>query len=179
MKNVNLQMFAASNEAVKGNRIIYLFRLLKNATTVNAMNIAFTTENSRSVSRDVDTTITKDGAIRTPGEAEVEITATAILSKDQGAIVDLETAMYTNEIVEVWEANLDVTGPDAFPGTFAGRYFQGYITEFEQTSNAEDYVECSLTFAINGTGAEGFVTVSEDQLKIASYVFSDTKKTGA
>ena len=179
MKNVNLQMFAVANEAVKGNRIIYLFRLLKNAATASAMNIAFTTENSRSVSRDVDTTITKDGAIRTPGEAEVEITATAILSKDQGAIVDLETAMYTNEIVEVWEANLDVTGPDVSPGTFAGRYFQGYITEFEKTSNAEDYVECSLTFAINGTGAEGLVTVSEAQQNIASYVFSDTKKTGA
>mgnify|MGYP007026178601 FL=1 len=49
----------------------------------------------------------------------------------------------------------------------------------EKTSNAEDMVEVSLTFGINGSGARGNVTVSAEQQEIASYVFKDTKKTGA
>jgi hypothetical protein len=40
-------------------------------------------------------------------------------------------------------------------------------------------VEVSLTFAINGTGKRGPVTVSAAQQEIAEYVFTDTAKTGA
>lgn len=38
---------------------------------------------------------------------------------------------------------------------FKGKYFQGYVTELEKTSNAEDMVEVSLTFGVNGTGEKG------------------------
>ena len=62
---------------------------------------------------------------------------------------------------------------------FKGRYFQGYLTEFEKTSSAEDFVECSLTFGINGSGASGDVTVTVEQQEVAAYVFKDTQKTGA
>ena len=53
------------------------------------------------------------------------------------------------------------------------------MTEFEKTSSAEDFVECSLTFGINGSGADGDVTVSVEQQEVAAYVFKDTQKTGA
>jgi len=63
---------------------------------------------------------------------------------------------------------------------FAGRYFQGYLTELEKTSNAEDMVEISLTFGINGTGKTGDVTVTAEQQAVADYVFTDTtRQTGA
>ena len=51
------------------------------------------------------------------------------------------------------------------------------MTEFEKNSSAEDYVECSLTFGINGSGKRGDVTVTVEQQEIADYVFADTKKT--
>jgi hypothetical protein len=62
---------------------------------------------------------------------------------------------------------------------FKGRYFQGYLTELSISSNAEDFVEVSLTFGINGTGVKGNVTVPADQQEAANYVFADTPKTGA
>ena len=62
---------------------------------------------------------------------------------------------------------------------FAGKYFQGYLTELEKTSNAEDMVELSLTFGINGTGKAGNVTITAAQQAIADYVFADTPATGA
>lgn len=168
----NLQLFS---EAVSGRKLVYLYRVLSAAATKNGAALAFTTENSRTKSKDADSTETKDGPIRTPGASEVEITATSILSKGDTLIDQLEAAMDNDELIEIWEANLE---EPASTGTnkFKGHYYQGYLTELEFNSNAEDYIEVSLTFGINGTGADGDVTVSETQQEIANYVFRDTAK---
>ena len=175
MKKIDLQMFA---EAVQGKKIVYLFRILSEAATENGVTLAFTTENSRTKSKDADSTETKDGAIRTPGAAEVEISATCILAKGDTMIDRLEDAMDNNEIIEIWEANL-AEAADEGENKFKGTYFQGYLTELEKTSSAEEFVECSLTFGVNGTGVRGDVTVSLEQQEVANYVFTDTQKTGA
>lgn len=171
-----LQLFA---EAIQGKRIVYLYRVLEDAVTTNATALAFTTENGRTKSKDADSTATKDGSIRTPGVAEVEITATSILSKGDTMIGKLEAALDSDKLIEVWEVNLDEEGTSDNVDKFKAKYFQGYLTEMEITSNAEDFVEISLTFGINGNGADGYATVSDEQQEIASYVFADTQKTGA
>lgn len=175
MKKFNLQLFAA--EAVKGNQIVYLFRILKDAATKNAVAMAFTTENERSKSKDSDSVVTKDGSINIPGAVEIEISATALLAKGDDLAERLEDAMDDNELIEIWEANLEEAG--ATDGTFKGRYFQGYLTEFTLSSSAEDHAEYECTFAINGSGAKGDVTVTTEQQEVASYVFKDTQSTGA
>lgn len=175
MKNFNLQLFA---EAVQGKKIVYLYRILSEASSADGATLAFTTENSRTKSKDSDSTITKDGSIRTPGAAEVEITATSILAKGDTLINKLEDAMDSDSIIEIWEANLEEPA-EGGENKFKGMYFQGYLTEIEKTSNAEDSVEVSLTFGINGSGVRGDVTVSTEQQEMANYVFADTAKTGA
>lgn len=175
MEKFNLQLFA---EAVKGSKIVYLYRIKSESATADAVMLAFTTENGRTKSKDADSTVTKDGAIRTPGAAEVEITATSILAKGDTMIDKLEDAMDNDEIIEIWEANL-AEPADGGDNKFAGMYFQGYLTEFEKTSSAEDFVECSLTFGVNGSGKRGDVTVSVEQQEMANYVFADTQKSGA
>lgn len=172
---INTQMFA---EAVQGKKIVYLYRLLKDAATTASTTLAYTTENGRTKSKDADSTATKDGSIRTPGVAEVEITATSILSKGDTLIEKLESALDNDEIVEIWEANL-MEPVEGGSDKFKGKYYQGYLTELEITSNAEDFVECSLTFGINGSGKAGSVTVSAAQQEQADYVFADTNKMGA
>lgn len=174
----NLQLFAdAAKTAVDGKKIIYLFRILSKAASSDAVVMAFTTENERSKSKESDSVATKDGAIVIPGEVETEISATAILAKGDTLAEELEDAMDNNEIIEIWEANLEA--PGTADGTFKGRYFQGYLTEFTLSSSAEDHAEYECTFAINGTGAKGDVTVSAEQQEIATYAFKDTQKTGA
>ena len=170
MKKFDLQLFA---EAVQGKKIVYLYRLLSDAATNAGTTLAFTTENSRTKSKDSDSTVTKDGAIRTPGAAEVEISATSILAKGDTLIEKLEDAMDSDSIIEIWEANLEEPA-DTGEDNFKGMYFQGYLTEIEYSSNAEDMVEVSLTFGINGVGARGDVTVDAAQQEIANYVFTDT-----
>ena len=163
-------------EAVQGKKLVYLYRIKSESATTNAVALAFTTENERTKSKDSDTTVTKDGSIRTPGAAEVEITATSILAKGDELVEKLEDALDNDELIEIWEANLE---ENKTGNKFAGRYFQGYLTEVSKSSSAEDHVEVSLTFGINGSGVKGDVTVSEDQQAIADYVFTDTSKTGA
>ena len=169
MNKMNLQLFA---EAVSGKKLVYLYRVLgdKNA----AAALAFTTENSRTKSKEADSTETKDGVIRTPGATEVEITATSILQKGDTLIGKLEEAMEADKLIEIWEANLDEPVGEGTSTKFKGAYYQGYLTEFEKTSSAEDFVECSLTFGINGSGKTGEVTVTAAQQEVASYVFADT-----
>lgn len=174
-----LQLFTeGAKEAVHGKKIVYLYRVEKNAATKDGTQIAFTTENERTKSKDADSTATKDGSIRTPGTAEVEITATSILAKGDEIIDELEEAMDSDDLIEIWEANLDEPADDG-ENKFKGTYFQGYLTEIDKTSSAEDFVEISLTFGVNGNGAKGDVTVSAEQQELAAYVFKDTTKTGA
>lgn len=176
MKKIDLQMFAA--EAIHGSKLVYLYRIASKAATTDGVALAFTTENERSKSKDSDSVVTKDGTIRIPGAAEVEITATSLLAKGDTLVNDLEDAMDNDELIEIWEANLEEPAAEG-NNKFKGRYFQGYLTEVTTASNAEDHVEVSLTFAVNGNGVRGDVTVSAEQQEIAEYVFTDTAKTGA
>lgn len=165
---------------ISGSRIIYLYRLLKEAATNDATAIAFTTDNERTKSRDADTVETKDGPVRTPGALESEVTTTALFASENDELIDkLEKAVDNSERVEVWEVNLDKPGESDNEGKFAAKYFQGLVTEFGLTSSAEDHAEASLTFGLEGTGADGYATVSEEQQAQAAYVFADTEKTGA
>lgn len=170
MKRYGLQLFT---EAIKGSKLVYLFRIYEEKATKTGANLAFTTENSRSVSKDADTTTTKDGSIRTPGEAEIEISVTSVLAKGDTFIDELEAAMLSDSLIEIWEANLGepVTGKE---NQFKGTYYQGYLTSLEKTSSADGFVEVSLTFGINGDGASGDVTVTAEQQEVAAYVFKDT-----
>ncbi|MDO4614630.1 MAG: phage major tail protein, TP901-1 family [Lachnospiraceae bacterium] len=175
MRKFNLQLFA---EPVQGKRIVYLFRIRENKASADGTIIALVTENSRSASVDADSTATKDGTIRTPGTPEVEISSTSILAAEDTMIPALEEAMLNNKLVECWEANLDEPADDSST-KFAGRYYQGYITSFEKTSNAEDMVEISIDYGANGSGVAGDVTVSAEQQAAAAYQFEDAVKTGA
>lgn len=107
----------------------------------------------------------------------MEITATSILKKGDALIGKLEKALDDDAIIEIWEANLMEPASDG-NNKFKGKYFQGYLTEIEYTANADEFVEVSLTFGINGNGEEGNVTVTTSQQEQA-YAFVDTPKTGA
>lgn len=161
------------SNAVQGSKIVYLYRLLEEQATEDAFRLAYVTEDSISYSKDADSTVTKDGTIRTPSAVEIEKPMTCILSKGDTDIDKLKNAMLNDKVIELWEANLDEPVPN-MTNKFKGTYFQGYITSYEKTSNAEDMVEIQMTIGVNGKGADGNVTVTASQQDDASYTFTDT-----
>jgi TP901-1 family phage major tail protein len=175
MKKINLQMYG---EGVSGKRLVYLYRLHSEAATNDGVALAFVTENTRTKSKESESTVTKDGSITTPGAVEVEISSTSYMRKGDPMVDKLEDALDNDELLDIWEVNLDDPA-DEGENKFKGRYFQGYLTEFEITASAEEFVELSHTFAINGAGVKGNVTVSTEQQAMAEYVFTDAVKTGA
>lgn len=175
MKQINLQLFA---EATAGKKLVYLYRVLEDAATTNASAMAFVTENEISISKDADATVTKDGTVRTPSAAEIEITATSLFAKGDTLYDTLKAAMLADKKIEIWEANLAEPASSG-DNKFKGTYYQGYLTEFTRTSSSEEHIEVETTFSIEGNGADGDVTVTADQQEIALYAFADTQKTGA
>ena len=142
--------------AIKGNRIAYLYRILSEASTTAGTAIAFTTENSRSKSRDADTVSTKSGTIRVPGDTEVEISTTALFASENDPMISkLEKALDDSAVVEVWEVNLDIKGTLADASKFKAKYFQAYVTNLELSSNSEGIViAVSVTLLLTvGCGA--------------------------
>lgn len=159
-------------ESVHGSKIIYMYRPLSETKKTAALRLAFVKENGKTVSTDADTTQTKDGTLRSPSQAEIEITSTSVLASDDTMIGLLEKAQLNNEKVEVWEINLAKSGTSE--GKYKGTYYQGYVTEIEKSTPSDDWAEMSLTFGIEGKGAEGDVTVPANLLDEAMYTFKDT-----
>lgn len=178
MLKLNLQRFAAGAalEPVKGSRIIYLIRRYSKRTEADAITIAFQTEGSRSLSKDADSITTKDGTIRVPGAGECEISVDSLVTRDDGIVEELETAMETGELMEIWEVNTSKKGTDTNAGKDPARYHQGYLTSLELSASAEDFAELSQTYSINGMGVKGYVTLTQEQKDIVQYLFEDTAK---
>ena len=109
----------------------------------------------------------------------VQLVEHTSLDQIRESIIDeLEEALDNDEKMEIWEVNL--AEPQASSSNkFKAKYFQGYLTEIDKESNAEDNVELSLTFGLEGKGADGYATVTAEQQEVAAYVFADTQKTGA
>lgn len=175
-KTFNLQRFA---EPAHGKNTLYLIRRLVRAAEEAAKILAFQKEGGRSVSKDADTVVTKDGTLRIPGASEIEITLTMLMLKDSNTYDDLEDAMHADETFEIWEAHMDEKGTDTNSGKYKSIYYQGNLTSLEITANAEDYIEVSLTFGIIGTGKRGYCTVDRETAEAAGYEFADTTQAAA
>ena len=171
MKKMNLQLFTAPT-VVEGKKIIYLYRLLKDAATKAGLNIAYTTENSSSFSRDSDNTETKDGPVGTPGSLETTVSATAVFSKggDGMTPTEVRNALIAGEDFEIWEVNTADAGTTT--GKFNGLYMRAKCTSFELSSSAEDNAEADIEWTIYGVPQAGEVTYS-DSSSSAAYTFRD------
>ena len=153
--------------AKKGIDSILLFRVLKE----QANKLAFQTAHSSEKSRDTNTSQTKDGVLQTIGGIEVTLSATSIMAENDPLVAELEQAMNNGDLVEIWEIEKGAAKvAEKYPAT----YYQGYITSFNKTKNAEDLVELEMEFGINGVGASGNATLTEEQAQVVQYVFEDT-----
>lgn len=165
-------------EPIKGKQYIAMFRLLSEKETVDAQRPALLTENNVTISVSADATQTKDGVIRTTSEPEIELEITSVLADDDTMINKLKNATLNGAVIEAWAINLDKKGTGDNATKCAATYYQGKGTDFEISAPADGNVEVSFTLGVNGKGADGFATVSQEMLDEALYVFADTLKTG-
>lgn len=169
-------------EALKGIDVILLYRLLKNETQEAAWKMAFQTEHENGLSRDSDSTVTKDGNVQSLSPVEYDFSATSIVAKGDPHVDEMKQALLNGDIIEIWEINKAEQGTDDNAKKYKATYYQAYVSEFTPSAAAEDNVELSLSFAVNGIGQDGYATLTEDQAAVVQYTFKDTVKatsTGA
>lgn len=159
--------------AVTGKNLIYLYRLESEKATEDGTRIAFTTEDELSISADADATATKDGSVRGASVAELEKTCTSLMDADDEMLPKLKGAILNGSLIELWEVNLDKPVSNQ-TNKYEGTYYQAYLSEFTTSSPADGNVEVSMTFGINGKGADGSVTVTASQHDDEQYTFVDT-----
>lgn len=164
---------ATTKEALMGKNTVLLFRLLKEQGTQSAVKLAFQTEHKLTESRDTDTTATKDGNIVTPSALETSLDCTSILAKGDETADKLRQALRDYEKIEIWEVDLSTKGEGMDAKKYKAMYYQGYVSEWSKSPNAEDSIELSLTFTIEGAGQSGYVTLTPEQENVVKYVFKD------
>lgn len=165
-----------SLKAVMGIDIVLLFRIMKDAAKNPATKLAFQTEHETTESSESESIATKDGNINTQGSSTIEMSCTSILARGDEMIKKLKTARRERETIEIWE--VDTEDKDE-SGKYAATYYQGKITEYSTKPAVDGAVEVSLSFSIDGTGAEGKATLTAEQETVVQYEFKDTTKTEA
>ncbi|NBJ71344.1 MULTISPECIES: phage major tail protein, TP901-1 family [Clostridia] len=166
-------------EIANGVHKVLYFRKLGEAA--NAAKLVFQTEHAKSYARDRESTPTKDGNVQGSAPLEDEVSITAIQSTDDPTFTMLEDSIVEDFPVEMWEVDLakkKVFNEDGKEITkFAAEYRQGYITEWEATSSAEDNPEVEGTFLTVGVRQKDYATLPEGDIETLSYVFHDILET--
>ncbi|WP_294731084.1 phage major tail protein, TP901-1 family [uncultured Faecalibaculum sp.] len=173
-KKINLQVFAG--DPIQGAKNIYVLRRLADRTQEAATVLAFQEEGTTTMSKDADTVATKDGTIRVPGAAEIELSLTSILTTGDPMIAKLKTALLNGEVMEIWEVNTAEKGTGENADKYPADYYRGYLTNYEKSSNSEDFAELSLDIGVFGNPQSGYVTLSREQEEAALYAFADVAK---
>lgn len=168
-----------TSAALQGIAVVWMYRVAKDETKEAAWGLAYTTENGYSKSKDSDSTATKDGAVVTPSGGETTANATTLYKIGDKNIDKMEDAFDKNELMQLWRINTKEKGEGADADKFKAKYFEGYLTSFEETDTAEDNVEYSLEFGLNGNGVNGYATFDLENATAEAYKFKDTAKVEA
>lgn len=163
--------------AAKGIDIIWAMRIIEEEQSEHATVLAFQTEGELTESRDADSKITKSMTLRIPGTLETEGSMTAIWMRGDVAEKKFKQALRRGKKVGFWM--IDSMDPDpSNSDKFMSEYFEGYLTERGMTFAAEDFVEMTYSFGLEGEGQEGYATLTKEQQAVVQYVFKDTTPLG-
>lgn len=158
----------------KGKNIVLLIRDLSQPTT-EADYILYQTDFSKTISKEIDETVTKTGTIKATSDSSTEISVTALAQEDDAVLDTLEDGMHTDNRYGFWEINKAVVSEGAEDaGKYKALYYEGEITNFDMTAGAEGPIEVTMDLTIEGVGQRGFATLTEEQEEFVQYVFKDT-----
>ena len=162
-------------KTAQGSKLVYLLRVKEDQASEDGWVLAFTTQNSRSISSGVGTTQTKDGPVATPGTVEETLSTTSYFTPDDEKADKLEEAIKQGKTMEIWEADLSRPAENA-DGKYKGEYWEGRISSWGVSSPADGLIELTTEYVLEGGGKKGNVTVS-DEMKAEAYEFIDTLAT--
>lgn len=158
---------ANTTEVVQGNSLKMFYRRLSWAKTHEAELVPYQTSVKLSFKRDSDSEKTKDGNIPTSAGLETELEL-EFFNNSSVPADEFYRSILNNEKVEGWIVDIDRTNKDGM--NFAW-YLQATISEDETEAKTGDVSERTITFSVNGTAKQGWLTLTKDQQEQVDYVF--------
>lgn len=131
------------------------------------------TEHSLSKSANKNSQATKEGPIVQVGSPETNYDFSSIMCIGDPLQEDLKKALDNNELVELWNIYIDpddIKDPNA---EHKASYAQGYITDYSESSPAEDNVTINYSYAVNLIPQDGTVTLTLEEAEAIQYKFRD------
>lgn len=156
---------------ILGKDKILKFRRLADAEKGAAARLALQIEHTIKYEANADSQMTKDGPINYSGGVSTTIEMSAVSTRDEVNSM-LRQAVLKQEVLEVWEIDLGAE-PDK-DGKYPAKYGQGLLSEWEDPANVEEAAQFSTTFNVDGELQDGYVAVTEREIKEVQYVFRDT-----
>lgn len=164
---------AEKPQAMQGKDKVIYERLLKDAATVSPRRLPFQTTHNFDMSRDNDSTATKDGAVPTVAPLETTFEVEALDSTD-ASMDDFEKSLeeenVQNSKVEIWEVNFGVTNDK---GQYKAKYAQVATNEISNDNDADDASSKDITCSVFPTPVNGWVTVPANEVSEVNYAFAD------
>ena len=157
---------------ILGKDKILKFRRLADAEKGVGARLALQIEHTIKYEANADSQMTKDGPINFSGGVSTTIEMSAVSTRDEVNNM-LRQAVLRQEVLEVWEIDLGAE-PNA-EGKYPAKYGQGLLSEWEDPANVEEAAQFSTTFNVDGELQDGYVTVTEKEIKEVQYVFRDTE----
>ena len=130
MNRYKLQLFA---EAVSGKKIVYMYRMLADASKMDAQETPCPLL-QKTVSLLAGMQIPQRQKMAQSGHLaqwRLRATTTALLAKGDVMLNKLQDALINANKVEVWKINLEEPGSE--DKKYKAKYYWAYVTEFEET----------------------------------------------
>ncbi|WP_204123117.1 phage major tail protein, TP901-1 family [Lacticaseibacillus mingshuiensis] len=158
-----------ANELAKvaGKDVVTFMRRYLTRATAKASLIPYQTGMTFGVSRDSDSTSTKDGPVNSQSSLETDFSVDFINNTSTIADEALDAAI-SGERIEAWKVN---RGRRNATGQCEAWYVQGTISEDTGDNDSDDNATRSLTIAVDGEPKHGWVTLSDEQEELIDYVF--------
>lgn len=152
---------------LQGAKSVWYGRKLSDAATVSGTLIPAQTGSTFDMSRDSDTTVTKDGAVPTTSALETE--AGVEFVNNTAAIADyMYDSLIDGDKMEFWKIHLDRKN-DA--GQYFAWYLRAVVSEDSGSDDPDDNSTREVSFAVEGTPKRGWVTLSVEAQAEIDYVF--------
>lgn len=158
---------------LQGKRVLVAVRKLSEQATKDAYILPLQTSGDFDLSRDTDTTTTKDGIVSTSGALELDFSVELIDSDD--VVLDLlEDSLINETMLEVWRIKFDKK--DSQGRAFA-HYMHAKVTEDSQSADADDIATREFTFTNEGDPKRGYLVLPTNIQEAIDYAFKGLEDT--
>lgn len=152
---------------IQGKDLMAFFRRVVDQKTQDAGKIRFQMEHTINSEKEAESTNTKDGIVNTITDGENSAEFTSLAYREDGETVNMWKELrkwYKNrDKVEFWQVDLGSKRMEGGKEVYDVDYFQGYFTNFEISAPADDKVELSYEFAIDGNGIQAVDSLTDSQ----------------